>query len=115
MKIKTVDIPIYFGFLRIVIAKDFEKALSRIGTKFPDLKPNSYDGFAFPDKTKKGYNRYTVFLKPKSTPSVIAHEVVHLVNALYIDSGMQLDRHNDEHQAYISGWLTRQIFKVLRR
>lgn len=117
MYIKTILIPIYFGYFRIVIAKDFHKALTRIKCrdKFPEHNVNGYDGFAFPDKKKNGVNRYTVFIKPNATPSVIAHEIVHVVNALYIDSGIQLDRHNDEHQAYLTGWFTAEIYKALKK
>lgn len=115
MTIKTYHIPIYFGYLRIVIADDFQEALVKLKQSDKLKNANDYDGFAYPDKTKSGVNRYTIFLHANAGHSIIAHEVVHAVNALYIDSGMQLDRHNDEHQAYIAGWFTEQVYKALKK
>lgn len=114
MKIITKNIPIYFGCLRIIITKDFNKACKKIKKSFPNYNPNDYDAFIYTDKTKSDINRYTIFVKPKATPSIIAHETVHLVNQLFIDSHIHLDIHNDEHQAYITGWFVRQIHKALK-
>lgn len=114
MKVVTKNIPIYFGYLRIVITKDFGKAFKKLGGTW-EKDVNDYDGFVHTDKTKKGVGRYTVFLKPKCSHSIIAHEVVHLVNALFLDTGIQLDPHNDEPQAYLTGWFVGAIYKALKR
>ncbi len=114
MKIVTKDIPIYFGYFRIVICKDFNKGCKKIKKEFPEYKLDTFDAFVFPDRTKKNISRYTVFLKPKASPSIIAHETVHLVNAMFINSHIQLDRHNDEHQAYLTGWFVNEINKALK-
>lgn len=113
MRVVTKSIPIYYGYLRIVITKDFAKAFKKFGGKW-DSDVNNYDAFVYNDKTKDGINRHSVYLKPKPTHSVVAHEVVHLVNALYVNSGMQLDRHNDEPQAYLTGWFVSEIYKALK-
>jgi hypothetical protein len=39
----------------------------------------------------------------------IAHEIVHLKNYIYQDIGIESDRFNDEPEAYLTGWLFKQI------
>ena len=113
MRIVKKQIPIFFGFLRIIIANDFVKATQEISYQ-PPFDVSKFDAFVYSDYTKKGYGRFTVFFNPKATESVIAHEVVHLVNAVFIHTHMNLDPHYDEPQAYLTGWMTRQIYKALK-
>jgi hypothetical protein len=113
MKIKKVDIPIFFGYFRIVIAKDLSMAYKKIVNDGHEV--SDYDAFVYNDKTKKGICRHTVFLHPKCGHAIIAHEVVHLVNALFINSDIKLDPRNDETQAYLTGWFIRQIYKVIEK
>lgn len=118
MKIVIKDIPIYFGYFRIVITNDLNKSFRKVVKNAKErngFKANNYAAFVHNDKTKKGINRHTVFLKPNCSHSIIAHETVHLVNAIYVDSGIQLDRHNDEPQAYLTGWFVREIYKALNQ
>lgn len=49
----------------------------------------------------------------KAPPETIAHEVVHLVNHIFYDRGINLDLINDEPQAYFTGWLFNQIFLTI--
>lgn len=114
MKIITKSIPIYFGYFRIVITKDFEKAVKKLKVDCKGHNVANYSAFTDTDKTKKNISRYSVFLSPKSNHSVIAHECVHLVNALFLDVNMQLDRHNDEAQAYLTGWFVSEVYKTLK-
>lgn len=107
MKSKTVDIPIYFGKLTIINTTNFEKINKKYHTK---INKNLYDAVVF--KSNKN-NEYIVVLK-KIDWSVIAHEVVHLVNNIFIDTGIQLDRINDEPQAYLTGWIFTEIIEFLK-
>lgn len=45
--------------------------------------------------------------------SLIVHEVVHIVNEIFLYSNVQLDRTNDEPQAYLSQWVYEQIDEFL--
>lgn len=46
--------------------------------------------------------------------SVIAHEVVHLVNAIFLKCGIELCRINDEPQSYLTGWIINEIGVFLK-
>jgi len=113
MRTKRITIPIYFGYLQLVIAKDFTKAAKAVKYK-TDLDLSLYGAFVYADHNKKGIAVYTAFFKPDASHSSIAHEVVHLVNHVFLDRGMKLDRLNDEPQAYLTGWFTDQIYKAMR-
>lgn len=113
MKVITKSIPIYIGYFRIVIAKDLAKAFNKLGGKW-DSDVNGYEAFVYNDNAKNGVNRHTVYFKPNPAHEIVAHEVVHLVNSLFIDSGVQLDRYNDEPQAYLTGWFVKEIYKALK-
>jgi hypothetical protein len=115
MKITKINIPIYFGYLRIIIAKDFAKAANKIKYETP-LDLSLFGAFVYAEHTKKKkYTLYTCFFKPDATHSSIAHEVVHLVNSIYHDRGMKLDVLEDEPQAYLTGWVTEQIYKTIKK
>ena len=97
-----------------MIAKDFAKAAKRVGYE-TKVDLSLYGAFVYSGHTKSKVDIYTVFLKPKATHSSIAHEVVHIVNAIYDDRGMKLDVHEDEPQAYLTGWITAQIYKAIKK
>ncbi len=115
MVVKTKDIPIYFGYLRVIICKDFKKAATKLNVNTETFKVENYASFVYTDRTKKNIARYSIFIRKNINPSIIAHEAVHLVNALFIDSDIQLDRHNDEPQAYLTGWFVSEINKALKK
>lgn len=114
MKITTIDIPIYFGYFRIVITKDFEKAVKKLKVKTNGLDVKNYGALVLEtDFAYDGCFRYTIMLPPKASQSLIAHEAVHLVNNLFLNCNIQLDARNDEPQAYLTGWFVREINKAL--
>lgn len=102
MRKKTINIPIYGGKLTIVIDKD----LSWVEKKFKTPSLENYGAITLKDETR--YRNYVVAFE-YSTGSIIAHETVHLVNYIFKDCGIHLDRENDEPQAYLNGWLFEQI------
>ena len=105
MKIRTIKIPIYFDNLSIVFTDDFKKVDKLFKTKIGNSK---YDGVCFDKK-----DEYVIALK-KIEWSIIAHEVVHIVNSIYLKCGIQLDRVNDEPQAYLTGWIINEIDKFVK-
>lgn len=112
MKKYTINIPIYPGRLIIILTKDFNK----ITKKYEIKDMNGYGAFTFSRDHKKGWRRYFVVFKPeKVSLNYIVHESKHIVNAMYINKNMDLDRYNDEHECYILAWVFREIYKKLKR
>lgn len=113
MTIKKISIPIYQGYLRIFVNQDFEEAAQIAGVSDEGNDLNSFG--AFVSTSKIGVHHcFNVFFRENVDCSLIAHEVVHLVNAIYAERHMKLDIHNDEPQAYLTGWITEQIYKTLK-
>ena len=108
MKIKKINIPIYMGMLTIIIDKD----LSYVEKKYKTRSLKGYGAVTL--KEKKKYREYVVAFEYVSG-SIIAHEIVHIINYIYLDCGIKLDAKNDENQAYLTGWLFEEIEKVLNQ
>lgn len=109
MKAKTIEIPIYCCTLTMILDKD----LSYVEKKYK-TKPLSDFG-AVTLKHEDKYRHYVVAFTDAGHLSNIAHEIVHLKNAISIDCAMELDRYNDEPEAYLTGWLFDQIYNFLSR
>lgn len=106
MKSKIIHIPIYCGKLTIILDKD----LSFVEKKYKTKSLKDFGAVTLKDETK--YRHYVVAFE-YSYGSIIAHEIVHLINYIYLDCGIELDRVNDENQAYLTGWLFDEIHKFL--
>lgn len=104
---KVIDIPIYCCKLTVILEKDLNKVAKMYKLK-EDL--TGFGAFTFKDESK--YRQYVVALETDWRANV-AHELVHVVNHIYIDCAMKLDPHNDEPQAYLMGWLFDQIDEFL--
>jgi hypothetical protein len=107
MRIKTIDIPIYRGKLTMI----FDKDLSYVEKKYKTSSLNNFGAVTLKDESK--HRQYVVAFE-YSDGSIIAHEVVHIVNYIFLDCGIELDRINDENQAYLTGWLFDEIDKFLK-
>ena len=107
MKQKTIDIPIYKCKLTMILSEN----LNEIGKKY-NIELDVSNFGAFTHKIESKYRHYLVVFNSDWRPNVV-HEIVHIVNHIYLDSFMELDRINDEPQAYLSGWLYEQIDKFL--
>lgn len=108
MIIKEISIPIYFGKLVIIFTDELERLNPLYNT---NIKEDDYDAVVFLDKPES--NTVIVAIKKKDW-SVIAHETVHVVNAIFLSCNIQLDRNNDEPQAYLTGWVIQQIDDFLK-
>lgn len=107
MKSKTISIPIYCGKLTIILDKD----LSSVQKKY---KTASLENFgAVTMKNEQKYRHYIVAFTDPEHLSNIAHEIVHIKNHIYLDCAMELDRFNDEPEAYLTGWLFDEIHGFL--
>lgn len=112
MKIKTVKIPIYFGNLKIIIAEDLNEVIAKYKLK----GEGKYDAFVWWEDNKEGLTQYFVAVSEKDiTNAIVAHESVHIVNLIFKHRGIYLDIVNDEPQAYLTGWVFKQIERFVNQ
>lgn len=109
MKKKTVKIPLYYGEVTIIKAKK----MSEVAEKYK-LKCGRFEAVVWRDE-KKDYLKLFVAFGKKIEADVIAHETVHLVNHVFIHTGIKIDEYNDEAQAYLTGWFVKTITKFLKK
>ena len=112
MSTKSIKLPMYIGNFhmhKLESKSDFAKMKKKHEKNMPK-NFNDYDGFVFYEK-----DNYHVVFRKIPTMSVISHEVVHLVNAVFIEHQIELDLYNDEPQAYLHGWFVKQIDKFLKK
>ena len=105
---KTFKVPIYNSKVTVILDKD----LSYVEKKYNTNSLSNYGAVTLKDETK--YKKYIVAFEHISD-GIIVHEVVHLVNYIFLDCGVELDRVNDEHQAYFTAWLFRKINKICKK
>lgn len=108
MKIKKINIPIYRSQLTMI----FDKDLSYVEKKHKTSSLQNFGAVTLKDESK--YRNYVVAFE-YSSGSIIAHEIVHIINYIYLDCGIELDRENDENQAYLTGWLFDEIYDFLNK
>ena len=108
MRNKIIDIPIYCCKLTLLLDKD----LSYIEKKYKTKSLNNFSAATLKDESK--YRHYVIGFTDAKHLSNIAHEIVHLKNHIYLDCAMELDRNNDEPEAYLTGWLFDQIYDFLK-
>lgn len=108
MRKNTIEVPIYCCKLTMII----DKNLSYVEKKY---KTKSLEDFgAVTLKDENDYRHYVVAFESDDR-SIVAHEIVHIVNHIYLDCAMELDTYNDEPQAYLTGWLFNEIDKFLKK
>jgi hypothetical protein len=95
MKTKTVEIPLYFEKFKIVVG---------------DFDSPEYEARVLFEK-----NMMVLYIKPQASPEIVAHEAVHIANHTFKNCGIRIDVDNDEPQAYLIGWIVKQISNTLKR
>jgi len=108
MRVKRFNIPIYTGYLTVILCDD----LNDVGRRYnlPDLR--DYGAITFKEKGK--YRSYVVAFDRDYHVGLICHEVIHVKNYIYSDAGIELDRFNDEPEAYLVGWLSDKVYSFLQ-
>jgi len=86
--------------------------LSYVEKKYKTPSLQSYGAVTLRDNNK--YRHYVVAFE-YSSGSIVAHEIVHIINYIYVDCGIELDRVNDENQAYLTGWLFDEIYNFIKK
>lgn len=107
MKQTTIDIPIYQCKLTIILDKDLSYVEKKYGTK--SLSDYGAVTMRVPDK----FSEYIMAFE-YNEGTIIAHEIVHLKNYICQDKCIELDKFNDEHEAYLTGWLFKQVETFLK-
>jgi hypothetical protein len=106
MNTKKIKIPLYFGCLIVHKIDSFEE----INNLYKDINVplNTYSAIVFNDKKDN-----IVLAIEEVNYAIIAHEIVHIVNSIFKRAGIKLDLDNDEPQAYLTGYLMKEINKFL--
>lgn len=105
-----INIPIFYGTLYINFTKDFKREAKKLRIKCSKTK---YLGLAFRVRTKRDTG-YGILLR-RVDQSVIAHEALHITNFILKDLNLEIDSKNDEVQAYILGWIVKEINKIKKK
>ena len=106
MKTRKIKIPIYFENLIVHKINSFEEINAIY--KGMDIPLERYSAIVFND------NKSNIVLAIQEVSyGIIAHEIVHIVNSIFKRTGIELDVDNDEAQAYLTGYLMKEIDKFL--
>ena len=106
MKTRKIKIPLYFENLIVHKINSFEEINAIY--KGMDIPLERYSAIVFND------NKGNIVLAIEEVNyGIIAHEIVHIVNSIFKRTGMKLDVDNDEAQAYLTGYLMKEIDKFL--
>jgi hypothetical protein len=99
MKSKTINVPVYECGLTIILTKDLNEVVKKykLNGEF-----GNFGALTFENKSK--HRNYVVAFTDASHLSNIAHGI----NA-------KIDLHNDEPEAYLTGWLFDKIYEFLNQ
>lgn len=103
---KKIKVPLYFQNLTIIQTDDFESIEKQYNLKgnYPE-----YDAITFNTS-----DSIVVVFNSKVTPSIIAHEFVHVCSYVFTGICAKIDLDNDECLAYLLGWVVEQIHKNIK-
>ncbi len=112
MRIKKIKVPIYYGWLHIIVT---DGDMKHVAEKY-ELKEDvsNYGAFVWSNYVN-GVSQYYICLEEGCKGDLLAHEAVHLVNSVFIHIGAKLDPHNDEHQAYLTAWFFKKVRRFLKK
>lgn len=105
MKIYKFDLPIYYGTITISKGKKLKKVAKEYNLKIDE----NIEAFTY----RIEQHNYVIGVKKDVELYNIVHEIAHLVNFIYEDHNIKLSKSNDEHQAYLMGYLFNEIYKRL--
>ena len=121
MIIESVTIPYYSQVLHVIFTKDADFDYKKIKKEFPKFshKKKKLNFAATTMDIKHG--NYLMVFNIKSISAIdheaeivntITHETCHAINMIFKKIGIYLDEENDECQAYSSGWMAGEIYKI---
>ena len=104
MKRKKVKVPLYPNVLIMYKCDD----LKEIQKKYDLSDCSDYDAIVF---EHKGCD--VVAFSKTTSPSIIAHEALHITNNIFRSINAEADLDNDEPQCYLLEWVVKQIHKFM--
>lgn len=107
MKIKTIDIPIFYGKLTFIKSKNYKRTNKRYEINIP----SRFGAVTFRNEKAKGFECVVSFVD--SNISLLAHEAVHVCGFILENIGAKKDIDNDEFEAYITGWVVDEMLNFL--
>lgn len=102
-------VPIYRANITVYLSDD----LSEIAKKFKTPNLSNFGAVAL--RNQSHYKKYIVAFTRTNDYGLIAHEVVHLKNYIFLDVGQELDLKNDEAEAYLTEFLFDKIYEFLNK
>jgi len=102
-------VPIYRANVTVYFAED----LKVIQEKYNTFDLSNFGAVAL--RNDKHHKEYIVAFTSENDFGLIAHEVVHLKNYIFLDIGQDLDLKNDEAEAYLTGFLFDKIYEFLNK
>lgn len=103
MKIKTINIPIFYGKLTFIKSKSFKKT----NKKYKLNIPSRFGAVTFRNEAAKGFECVVSFVD--TNVSLLAHEAVHVCGFILENIGAKKDVDNDEFEAYLIGWIVDEM------
>lgn len=103
--IRKLRVPVYNTSLWIVVSPSLIRSIDYVEDliDIPILKEEdkkSARAFTFGYTNHKGAQRFILFLRPRSKPGEVGHEVKHLINIIFNWNGVKLSTTNDESECY---------------
>ena len=109
-----VYIPIYGCYLTIIVAEEFEKAVALYDTSESNYKATDAVVITIIDK-KTAIKENIYIQRPQITYGEIAHEAKHIVNRIFQDKSIELDRFNDEAECYLLSYIVDKIIENINK
>ena len=118
---EKVIVPIYGSILTFYRTDgSFEKLKKGLSKKYNLHYSESAGGSCF-SQIIDGFHNIFITIDTKwykkdkaALYGTVVHEVVHAVNFMCIQKGIQPDRYNDESQAYITEWMFMKAYKFFK-
>lgn len=112
-KVKRYDIPIYFGYLYVVLSDNFQESAEKLHLPVGETPLKCFGACTWGKHNKKNVTEYFLFFPPDPSHMSIAHESLHVVNWIFNDRNIKLDVVYDEPQAYLLGWVVTKVYESI--
>jgi hypothetical protein len=109
---KDIEVSPYVVRVWLIITDNPHHECWRMNRRYKGLDISWHDGAAAQTEYEFYQGNILVVIfdaNQKYDVNTIAHEVVHIKNAVFRHSGMEHDPDNDEPEAYLSGWIAGKI------
>lgn len=111
MNITTIELPIYYLDLVLVIDQDWSKYNKKfkLGLSEADYLARAW---TIHDDSGENDNEIFLLLKPDNLDYwTICHELYHIITKICLCRGIDQDPKNDEPLAYLQAYIGQEIFK----